>query len=72
VPDKEYLLWIPSLTSPMNIISYNDKSANCFGNLIETMVDTSKTPYEDGYIMKKPGLTISIYGQTPESKVLDF
>ena len=70
MPKKEYLLWIPSLTSPMNIISYNEKSSNCFGNLIETFADTSKTPEQDGYIIKKPGLSIRIYGQTQETKVL--
>jgi hypothetical protein len=69
VPEKEYLIWIPELTSPMNIISYNNQSNNCFADLIETVVDTSLTPLDDGYIVKKPGIKISVFGQSEGSKV---
>ena len=53
----------------MNIISYNEVSNNCFANIIETLIDLEKTPYDDGYIIKKPGISISVFGQTEETKV---
>jgi hypothetical protein len=39
---------------------------------MKTIVDTTKTPDKDGYILKRPGLTFKIYGQTPETKVSEF
>jgi hypothetical protein len=71
-PKKEYRIWIPSETSPMRIISFFKKVEYCFGNLIETFVDTTKSPDDDGYLVKRPGLTIKIYGQTEETKVSEF
>jgi hypothetical protein len=56
----------------MSIFSIFNEINSCFGRIMKTFVDTKKTPNKDGYILKKPGLTISIYGQTPETKVSEF
>ena len=62
-------MWIPELTSPMNIISYNETSSECFGELFEVKVNTEKTPDQKDYIISKKGVKVSVFGQTNQTKV---
>lgn len=53
----------------MNIFSYDQGSNQCFAELISTIIDTTKKPTDPDYIVSKPGLTVTVFGQTENTKV---
>lgn len=53
----------------MDIFSFSEKSNNCFASLIKTVYDTNKDISDPEFIVKRPGIKISIYGETDQSKV---
>ena len=66
-PKSEYMIWISSLKGPASLIGINHKNL-CFAELIEAKIDFSKKPTDDGYIIDKAGLTVSVFGQTPNTE----
>ena len=42
VPDKEYRLWIPPLTSKLNIFTLDEKANECFAKFFKLDLDPSK------------------------------
>ena len=64
IPDKEYVLWIAGITSPLKILNLESKEANCFSRIIKSILDPELLIGDPGFVVKKPGLTISVYGQT--------
>ena len=57
------MIWISDLIGPASLVGFNDKNM-CFAELIEAVIDFSKKPTDPGYITDKPGLTVTVYGQT--------
>lgn len=64
------MVWIPELTSPMNIFSLELKSNLCFAQLIKVQIDSSKAPESPESLVTRPGIDISVFGQTEKTKVL--
>lgn len=64
-PSTEYLMWIPSLVTPMSFLSFSN--ATCFGSLISPEYDASQPEIYQKYKDIK-GLKINWYGNTPESE----
>lgn len=56
----------------MNIFSYSESSNECFALLIETLIDTTKKPTDPNYIISKPGIKITVFGQTEGTKVYNL
>ena len=69
MPQKEYLIWIPNLDSPMNIVSIKESTDNCFAAIITLNVNTSKPVGDLESITPIPGIKFYIYGQSPQTKV---
>ena len=65
VPDSEYFLWIPSITSPLSILTFSEKSNLCFANLIKPRFNLDK-PVEDMF-EPRDGVKIKIYGFTEKT-----
>ena len=53
----------------MNILSFTPKTGDCYAAIIETLYDTSKDIFHPEFIKEKPGIKISVYGQTEKTKV---
>ena len=53
----------------MNIFSYNEKSNNCFARLFKIVINTNFPPEDPKHIVKRPGIKLSVFGQTPGTKV---
>lgn len=64
-PDTEYLVWIPSVLSPMSVVSWSN--GTCFGNIVKFQYNSSASSIYDKYVEPK-GLNITWYGNTPESE----
>jgi len=62
-PEKEYLLWIPEVISPLSIISFFERSNMCFARMIVPTYDLTK-PIDQMFV-HKDGLNIRIYGFSP-------
>lgn len=55
----------------MNIFSMEIKSNMCFAKLMASKIDTSKPPDDPASIISRPGIKISVLGQTEGTKVLE-
>lgn len=62
VPDTEYLLWVPTLMSPMSILSFTEKSNMCFAYLVKPHYDLDKSP--ENMFEPRQGIKIQFYGFT--------
>ena len=69
IPSKEYVAWIPSLTSPLSIFSISLQSNLCFALLVKPRFDFLK-PIQT-MNRKTPGVTLHVFGFTNESKKLN-
>lgn len=65
-PQPEYVLWIPSMFSPVAFFSFNEQANNCFSELISVNLDINAS-YDDMFIPKK-GVSVKTFGTTPLSK----
>eukprot|EP00331_Platyophrya_macrostoma_P003616 CAMPEP_0176425134 /NCGR_PEP_ID=MMETSP0127-20121128/11226_1 /TAXON_ID=938130 /ORGANISM="Platyophrya macrostoma, Strain WH" /LENGTH=700 /DNA_ID=CAMNT_0017806273 /DNA_START=20 /DNA_END=2122 /DNA_ORIENTATION=+ len=63
-PASEYKIWIPSLTSPMNIIRIANNT--CFGRLVSLNYDSTKSDISERY-QKLEGVSITWEGNTPDT-----
>lgn len=70
VPDPEYLLWVPELTSPISILSFGLQSNLCFAKLVIPKFDLTKS-VADMFVQKK-GMKIKIFGFSPQTKSSNF
>ena len=59
-------MWISGTTSPMAVIMTSKKD-KCFGDIIHLNYDSTKTNPADRYT-DHTGLSVTWYGNTPESK----
>lgn len=66
VPEKEYNLWIPTLTSPLSLFTYSFAKNLCFVNVFELIVDLSK-PF-DQMLKPRPGVKIRTFGFTDQTR----
>ena len=66
VPDKEYRLWIPPLTSKLNIFTLDEKANECFAKFFKLDLDPSK-PLEQA-ITPPIGFTVRPYGSSLGTK----
>ena len=62
-------MWIPDLFSPMNIFSMDEKTNMCFAKIMQAEIDPTKSPDDPKSLIRKPGITISVYGQTEKTEV---
>lgn len=65
VPKKEYQIWIPGFTSPMNIFSFNEKSNYCWAKFVRQAYDFTKPL--DQAILPAKGFTMKVFGNTKET-----
>ena len=65
VPQKEYILYYPKLTSDVNIYSAFKEPGNCFESFMKLNVDFKK-PLKDS-IKKTIGYEIKVFGDTPST-----
>jgi hypothetical protein len=56
----------------MDIFSFREKSNNCFASLIKTYYATYKPITDPDFIVKRPGIKISVFGETEGTKVTFF
>lgn len=70
VPKKEYIIWIPSFIGPMNVLSLSKSSQDCYVAMIHNIYDLSKQVDDPDFIRSKPGITVMIYGQTKNTRVI--
>lgn len=67
-PNKEYLIWVPHLISPMTLFSPTEKNKECFYGLAGLEYTVEGTSVK---IKPKPGITVSPVGTTPETRSKD-
>ena len=65
VPDKEYVIWVPDVFSPMSIITEGQKSKDCWAGLLHV---TYQTVQGKTTVVSKPGVTVRARGLTPETQ----
>lgn len=65
VPQSEYNLWIPELTSPLSIVEWL-KSHKCFSGMLSPVFDLSKE--KNQILSNKKGMTIKLFGFTPNTQ----
>ena len=66
IPKKEYDLWIPALTGPLNIFTIFEKTRMCFSKLIVAKFDRNQ-PIEK-MVKKRKGIKISTLGFSDQTK----
>ena len=66
VPNKEYLIWIPEILSPMSFFSFFKQKNICFSHLVTGHFHPDKSPEEK--VSNKKGIKIKVYGTTKETK----
>lgn len=54
----------------MNIFSFSKSTGECYAAIISNEYDTSKNIEDANFIKSKPGLKISVYGQTNDTRVV--
>ena len=65
VPHKEYRLWLPPLTSSLNIFTFHEKRNFCFSKLFRLYLDPNKPLTES--VQQTKGFTVKTFGSTKES-----
>ena len=66
VPNTEYDVWFPDITSPLSILTYSEQKNVCWAMFIKQFLDKSKSIQENPlpYI----GYNVKVYGNTPNTK----
>jgi hypothetical protein len=66
IPEKEYNLWIPTLTSPMSVFTYSLSKNFCFAFVFEMIIDINQ-PFNQ-MVKRRPGIKITTYGFTNSTR----
>lgn len=66
VPDREYHVWIPGFTSPMNIFTFSEDTNFCWAKFVKQAVDFTKPI--DQAIQPTKGFKMKVFGSTEGTK----
>ena len=66
VPEKEYLLWVPELLGPFNMLSLTEKTNKCWAGFIKLAVDFTK-PISEA-VKETKGFEVKFYGSSDNTK----
>lgn len=60
------MIWIPSVSSPMSLVTLSTEASLCFARMIKPHLNLDKEAEE--LVRERPGIKVKIYGFSPDTK----